>query len=164
MIIYSKDRARLEAVELAVRKACDVERRELISGRTFESAGDFNVLFTKRFFRALHAAASCGDGAYQIVCLDPDPIQYFHAHFGIYPICEFRITDDPADILRGLGRDPGGSLADAISSRGDAVALISTDSSWLILATRDDDSLRVHFKSESAAATFLEHLERSDHK
>lgn len=162
MNFFSADKIRMDMAEAAIRKACDVERRELRGDKTFQFIGDFHLIFTKRFFRALHVAATVsGEGHYQLICLEPNPTTYYHAHFGVFPLCHLCATDDPVDVLRGLGQDPGGSPADAINSRGDTIALISANPAWLVLATRDDHSLRAGFLSEVASITFSEQLHRS---
>ena len=57
-----------------------------------------------------------GDRYADYVVLVPDPIWYFHRHFGKYPAVRIDAGDSAEEYLASLNEDPGSSPADAIGT------------------------------------------------
>jgi hypothetical protein len=163
MNMYSTDSALMRSATDTARSVFDFKSLRFVGeALPYRFVGDFDLLFSRAFFEALHSALrGTGDADYWVVCLSPDPWEYYYRHFRLFPICSFKPKDDPSSILKALESDPGGSPADAIGVRGDTLVLFSTGLRWFVSGTRDDEVLRVAFEDSNVAARFQEQLKAS---
>ncbi len=77
------------------------------------------------------------DSHFKYVVLDPDPISYFFAHFGRYPLLEISI-DDPEEVyIAALNEDPGNSPADAVGTNWYEYVILPASKKWFIRGQRD---------------------------
>ncbi|HEY0701197.1 MAG TPA: hypothetical protein VGD60_00375 [Candidatus Acidoferrales bacterium] len=76
-------------------------------------------------------------GCYYIV-LDPDPVHYFHRHFGKYPAIEIARGDSSDAYLKFLNEDPGNSPADAVGTNCWAWVIAPHSLKWFVHALRDE--------------------------
>jgi hypothetical protein len=98
------------------------------------------MLVFSRFFDGIQSALFrlAGGVPVYFASLEPDPVRYFFAHFGKYPLV--RYDEQPVDgdaFRKPLNEDPGGSPADAIASRTDRFAMFPADLRWLLFADRN---------------------------
>ncbi|HYO79407.1 MAG TPA: hypothetical protein VE010_23275 [Thermoanaerobaculia bacterium] len=84
--------------------------------------------------------------------LEPDPVGYFFAHFGKYPLIRYDTAVDGDGFRKPLNEDPGGSPADAIMTNTERFAMFPRDLSWLLYADRGWElAIAVAFVQETAA-------------
>jgi len=103
---------------------------------SFDDAGTC----TREFANLLQAllALSNDRNAHYIV-LDPDPLKYFHKHFGKYPILSLQKGDPAETYLALLNEDPGGSPADAVGTNCYEWVILPESHGWFVNCLRDSD-------------------------
>jgi hypothetical protein len=84
------------------------------------------------------------DSAAHYMVLDPDPVAYFHRHFGKYPILSLWKGDTAETYLALLNEDPGGSKADAVGTNCYEWVILPESHSWFVHCLRDSDSFGGH--------------------
>lgn len=95
-----------------------------------------------RFFASLmfEMMARANDkNAYYIV-LRPDPIHYFHRHFGKYPVLEIGTTDTVESYLAGLNEGPGGSPSDALNTNWWTCVIMPSSMTWFVHVMRSEEN------------------------
>lgn len=74
------------------------------------------------------------------IVLIPDPIWYFHHHFGKYPAVRIEAGDSAETYLASLNEDPGNSPADAIGTNWWEAVIVPPSRVWFVHALRDSDN------------------------
>jgi hypothetical protein len=98
---------------------------------------DDAITRTDEFAEVLqHLMEWSGDKACNYVVLDPDPVHYFHRHFGKYPAVGISYGDSARDYLDFLNQDPGGSPADAVGNNCWAWVVVPPSIRWFVHALR----------------------------
>jgi hypothetical protein len=106
-----------------------------------EDAFDFFSIFAAGFYERLqgHTRLAGGARAYLLV-IDPDPVAYFYRHFSKYPIMVIETTTDSAgDYYRGLNQDPGNSIAAAINTNANVLAIVFDTIDVAVYGERDSE-------------------------
>ncbi len=145
MIAWPPDNRHFETVCARVDSLIDrsrrfpdnVFRRRLPLGDAF----DFFSIFAAGFYERLegHARFVGGARAYLLV-IDPDPVAYFYRHFSKYPIMVIDTAIDSADdYYRGLNQDPGNSIADAINTNANVLAIVFDSPDVAIYGERESE-------------------------
>src|SRR4051812_24515455 len=85
-----------------------------------------------------------GDKSCAFIVLDPDPVHYFHRHFGKYSAIEFLPTDSDQEYIDRLNENPGENPADAIGTNCNSWAVVCPSERWFVHALRSDDQTSGH--------------------
>jgi hypothetical protein len=100
---------------------------------------DSSELCTRAFFGLLSSLAQWGtDAAIYYVVLRPDPVSYFFAHFGKYPLIEIKPSGSAEEYMAVLNEDPGGSPADALGINWSEYMILPSSKAWFIRGLRYD--------------------------
>ena len=84
------------------------------------------------------------DNQAHFMVLRPEPVAYFHKHFGKYPIVSLQKGDSAETYLALLHEDPGGSPADAVGTNCYEWVILPDWHSWFVHCLRDSDSYGGH--------------------
>jgi len=84
------------------------------------------------------------DSKAHYMVLDPDPVKYFHYHFGKYPIVTLEKGDTPETYLQLLNEDPGDSRADAVGTNCYEWVILPQSHRWFVHCLRDADNSGGH--------------------
>jgi hypothetical protein len=101
---------------------------------------DAEICTTKFANLLQHLMGLSGDSTAYYIVLEPDPVHYFHRHFGKYPVLEITRDHSAKDYLAFLNADPGGSPADAVGTNWWACVIVPLSSKWFVHALRDSGS------------------------
>lgn len=100
---------------------------------------DSSELCTSKFWGLLQRLMKQSqDTVCYYIVLSPDPVAYFKANFGKYPLIEISSTDSVESFLAALGEDQDGSPADAVGVNWSEYAIVSASRNWFIRGIRDD--------------------------
>jgi hypothetical protein len=92
---------------------------------------------TKHFHSLLQSLMKLsGDQVFHYIVLNPDPRQYFVAHFKKYPVLQFHISDSSGQYLADLNEDPGGSPTDAIGTNCYEWVILPQSHMWFVHCLR----------------------------
>ena len=101
---------------------------------------DDGCLITSDFGRLIQYLLSLsGDRYVDYVVLVPDPVWYFHHHFGKYPAVRIEAGDSAEGYLAILNEDPGNSPADAIGTNWWEVVIVPPSRAWFVHALRTSE-------------------------
>jgi hypothetical protein len=99
---------------------------------------DFDQVWSENFFRdAQRLTARAGDVSFTFAVLRPDPENYYHAHFGKFPLLRFTDVDSVQRFIDEVHEDPGDSAADAIAYNSEAILVYPASERWAIYGDRD---------------------------
>ncbi|MGO9674694.1 MAG: hypothetical protein ACLPSF_11105 [Methylocella sp.] len=121
---------------------------------SFTPVANFDYVFDKGLSKIIHGNRFCGPtDSILMSVLDPEPIAYFHKHFGKINSFRFRagISDQEYAKLRLL--DPGNEV-DAIQFNSETVVWIPDNGRWAIWGERDREIAVIGF-DDPAQAEFL---------
>jgi hypothetical protein len=100
---------------------------------------------TREFARLIQALLILSnDRAAHYMVLDPQPVTYFHRHFGKYPILSLLRGDSAETYIALLNEDPGGSPADAVGTNCYEWIILPESHRWFVHCLRDSDSFGGH--------------------
>lgn len=106
---------------------------------------DDAAICTREFARLVQELlALSSDNAAHFIVLHPEPVAYFHRHFGKYPILSLQRGDTAETYLALLNEDPGGSPADAVGTNRDEWVILPESHRWFVHCLRDSDSFGGH--------------------
>lgn len=109
----------------------------------------FDEIFTSSFFNSLiKYIKGTGRSGFWVFCIDPDPELYYGSNFDFFGAIDFSADDTASEYILGINNYPENSLADALSSNGNALLYSSLDANWSIYADRDFDIAICSFSSQ----------------
>ena len=102
---------------------------------------DFYSIFADGFYARLQGIAGLvGDARAYLLVIEPDPVKYFHRHFAKYPLMVIETnTDTVHDYYGALDQDPGNSIADAINTNANAIAIVFDTVDFAIYGERESE-------------------------
>lgn len=115
----------------------------------------FDEIFTSSFFNSLvKYVKGTGRSGFLVVCMDPDPELYYGSNFDFFGAIDFSADDTVSEYISGINNYPENSVADALSSNGNALLYSSVDAGWSIYADRDCDIAICSFLSQGDMNNF----------
>jgi hypothetical protein len=115
---------------------------------------DFDQVWSQDFFRdAQRLTTRAGDVSFTFAVLRPDPDNYYHAHFGKFPLLRFTDVDAVQCFIDEVHEDPGDSPADAIAYKSEAILIYPRSERWAIYGDRDVEIGIVAVMDDEMAST-----------
>jgi hypothetical protein len=106
---------------------------------------DDSSTFTPEFGELVQELLSLStDNQAHYMVLRPEPVTYFHHHFGLFPIVALKKGDTAETYLALLLEDPGGSPADAVGINCYEWVILPESHRWFAHCLRDSDSYGGH--------------------
>lgn len=124
---------------------------ELVNTVSYElvSAFDFGRIISKDFFTSLRCMAKRANSDRMLVAtISPDPIGYYHRHFGKVPAFDIGIEMNDREFIHNLNWDPDGGGSDSIASHAERVIILDDDISWIILGERRFELARLFVRRD----------------
>ena len=99
---------------------------------------DAEILTRKFAILLTHLLQLSGDESCQYIVLDPDPIYYFNANFGGYPLVDLAQDVSPDEYLSKLNQSPDENFGNAVGTNWYEVVITPPSGRWFVHALRSD--------------------------
>jgi len=127
---FSQFTALWDRAKTSVQRLTDIPVAELLYFDPIDIATPkfFDLVQTLLIFR--------GAADFATLILKPDPVTYFHHHFGKYPGFIHGRTNTYVEFFDFMMQDPGDSLADALGVNHEHYVIMPIDGEWIAFGDR----------------------------
>jgi len=129
--------------------------RQFKTKYSFFSYLSFDNIFSEDFIESLLSfVMNSDDTVINAVVIEPDCVDYYLKHFGIYGAFELGVESSAEEYLEIINVDPGNSPADAFIHRADRIVFFPRKGGWVLYGDRELEIVLCGFSNMSAKKDF----------